>query len=451
VTQLYKPKSSATQAVPERQLFFWCWMRWGALTVGERFVCANIILIPVWWLIGIYKYMALILVSCILLYEWSRHKEIRLKPPSTPVIALFAFGVYQIAQILLNYSAPGRGSVSSIFLTWFSYALLLWYIQSNNIRLRIEAIAWACTVSILQMLGFWFLLQFVLPTSLFQPPTIPTLFGLLTGKALTKENLLAPYEGDLADYYRLSLFFTSAQFFALVVACIGLVALEIKNRIWSLLLLFACVFLIVMSLSRGVWIAFTLAVWLRYLFNAYSQPRNRLILFTLMAAVSFTTLSIAPVTNFLVNSYTDITAHVSQFRAESTEWRAEIYRQTWEAVQANPWWGHVGKGDSVSAAGGEANVIGSHSIILGNLLYGNGVVGTAIFAVFWISLFVWLYRTRSGRPLASFCVSIMFTFSSATLGAMWFIPLSALIILLFAAIRRPELNSVRNLRPLHHA
>lgn len=440
---MYRPQPTVTATASNRQLFIWCWMRWGALTAGERFVCVFIMLIPLLWVLGIYKYMTFLLLLCIALYEWQRYGEIRLKLPNMPVVALFGFGVYQTAQILLNYSAPGRGSVSSVFLTWFSYALLLWYIQSNNIKLRIEAIAWACTVSMVQMLGFWFLLQFVLPTSMFQPPTIPTLFGLVTGKGVAEGNVLAPYEGDLAGYYRLSLFFVSSQFFALVVGCIGLVALEIKNRIWSLLLLAACVFLIVISLSRGVWIAFPIAVWLRYLFSAYSQPRNRLILFTVMAIVCFATLSIAPITHFLISSYTDITAQVSQFRAESTQWRAEIYRQTWEAFQANPLWGHVGKGQPVSMAGGEANVIGSHSIILGNLLYGNGLVGTGIFAVFWISLFVWLYQTRSERPLACFCVLIMFTFTSATLGAMWFSPFSALIVLLCTTMYRPKAQFAR--------
>jgi len=447
MTQLYRPKSTVTKTTPDRQLFFWCWMRWGALTAGERFVCAFIMLIPVLWVVGIYKYMTFLLLLCIAIYEWWKHGEIRLKLPTMPAIALFGFGIYRIAQILINYDVPGRGSVSSIFITWFSYALLLWYIQSNNVRLRLEAIAWACTVSMVQMLGFWLLLQYVLPISLFQPPNIPTLFGAVTGKA-TAENLLAPYEGDISGYYRPSLFFVSAQLFALITGCIGLIALEIKNRIWSLLLLLASVFLIVISLSRGIWIAFPLAVWFRYLISAYSQPRIRLILFAVMAVASFAVLSIAPFTHFLVSSYTDITAQVSQFRASSTEWRAEIYRQTWEAFLENPIWGEAGKGQPVSmVAGGEVNTVGSHSVILGSLLYGNGLIGTGIFAVFWISLFVWLYKTRSGRPLTGFCVMIMFTFAAATVGAMWFSPFPALIVLLCVAIRQPKLKPVGEMRP----
>lgn len=423
-------------------------MRWGALTVGERFVCANIILIPVWWVLGIYKYMTFILLSCVLLYEWSRHGEIRLKLPSTPVVALFAFGIYQVAQILTNYANPERPSIGGVFLTWFSYALLLWYIQSNNIKFRVEAIAWACTVSVLQMIGFWFLLQFVLPDSLFKPPIIPTVFALLTGKAEEEGIFLAPYQGDLGNVYRLSLFFASAQFLSLVVGCIGLIALEIKNRIWSVLLLIGCVFLIVLTYSRSVWVVFPIVVWLRYLFGTYSQPRNRTIIFALMAVISFTVLSTPPITSLLVDGYTNLTRNVAEMRAESTEQRSEIYRQTWEAVQENPLWGHVGKGKPISLASPQQNVVGSHSVILGALLYNNGFVGTGIFAFFWVSLFTWLYKHRAGRPLTCFCVMIMYTLVSTTLGAMWFTPFSALIILLCVAIHRSEPNPTASNRAL---
>jgi len=444
MAQLYKPKSSV-QPVQTDKLFFRFWIRWQALTVGERFVCANIILIPVWWVAGIYKYMTFLLLSCVAVYEWRQHGEIRLKLPSTPVVALFAFGIYQIGQILANYSDPGRSSFNGVFFSWFCYAFFLWYIQSNNVKIRIEVVAWACTVSVIQMIGFWFLLQFVLPEHLFKPPSIPSLSGLLRSGG--EEGLLAPYQGDLTGYYRLSLFFTSAQFFSLLVACIGLVALEIKNRIWSLLLLLACVFLIVLSLSRVTFAAFPIVVVLRYLFSTFNKPQNRPIFFGLMAVASFTLLFFPLVADPLVEKYNSLTESVAEYRSASTEQRLEIYRLTWKAIQENPYWGHVGKGDYISLAGGEQNVIGSHSVILGALMYNNGLVGTGIFAVFWISLFIWLYKTRAGRPLACFCVLILFTLSSWTLGAMWFSPFSALIILLFVAIRSPKLNSVREVRP----
>lgn len=444
--QLHQPKSSVPP-VQTNKLFFWFWMRWRALTVGERFVCANIILIPLWWVAGIYRFMPILLLGCVLTYEWLQHKEIRLKRPSTAVVALFAFGMYQLVRMVVHYSDPERPSFSGVILTWFCYALFLWYIQSNNVKIRIEAIAWACTVSVIQMLGFCFLLQFVLPPDWFVPPRFYNLLGLLAGGSSSEEAgqfMIAPYEMASAGgsgVVRLSLFFISAQFFSLVVGCIGLVALDIKNKLWSLLLLFACVFLIVLSFSRILWITFPIAVVFRYLFSTFGKPKHRPIFFGLLAVTSFTTLSIPLVSDFLINGYTDLTQSINQFRAESSEQRSEIYRQTWEAFLESPLWGYIGKGAHISLATGDQNVIGSHSVILGNLLYNNGLIGTAIFATFWISLFVWLYKTRTGRPLTGLCVMILFTLASPTLSAMWFSTLSALIILLCVAIRSPKSKS----------
>jgi len=73
---------------------------------------------------------------------------------------------------------------------------------------------------------------------------------------------------------------------------------------------------------------------------------------------------------------------------------SRIYRQTWEQIQDNLLL-HMSKGEPVNAVSDSR--IGSHSVILGSLLYRTGLVGTGIFIVFWISLFIWFYET-SGRP-----------------------------------------------------
>ena len=87
--------------------------------------------------------------------------------------------------------------------------------------------------------------------------------------------------------------------------------------------------------------------------------------------------------------------------------------------------------------------VGSHSAILGSLLYQTGLVGTGLFTVFWILLFIWFYETRAGRPLIGFCVLIFYTLVSPTMALVYDIPISSLIVLLCAAIRRPKLKSVR--------
>lgn len=164
MTQLYKPKS-ATRKAETNGLFSGIWIRWQALTGAERFVCANIVLLPVWWVVG-YLLMALLLPLGVILYELRKYGELRLKRPNLPVVALLAFATYQVVQafIFRLFGAPGLAStLQSAAMLSYCPAFWLWYIQSNNIRIRLEVVAWACTVSVIQMLGFWFAIEFFLP------------------------------------------------------------------------------------------------------------------------------------------------------------------------------------------------------------------------------------------------------------------------------------------------
>lgn len=452
MTQLYKLKSSVRRTPVTDNLFSGIWIRWRALTLAERFVCANIVLVPVWWVVGFYKFMPLLLLLSVALYELLQYGEIRLKRPSLPVVALLAFGTYQLVRILLFYNQLGRTLTifDDVLMLSFCPACLLWYIQSNNIRIRKEVVAWACTVSAVQMIGFWFLLQFVLPETIFLSPR-PNLIALLTGKGLEDaNNRLVPYErnnsGSLAELYRFSFFFISPQFFAVVAGFFSLVALEIKNRFWSLLLFIACVFLIFLSATRAVWVAFPIVLALRYLFSNFGKPWGPPIIFALTAVASFTTFSIPPATNLVLEQFMSSAQSVDQVRAKSTDSRLEIYRQTWEGIQENPLWGHMSRGPAISAGAQDYEVVGSHSVILGNLLYLNGFVGTVIFAVFWISLFIWFYQTRAERPLIGVSMLIFYTLVSPTIVTVYEMPISSLLILLCAAIRSPKLKSLREMR-----
>jgi len=100
MTQLYKPKSSVRKAAGVDNLFSGIWIRWQAMTVAERFVCANIILIPVWWVVGLYEYMALLLLLGVAVTNGG-NGELRLKRPILPVVALLAFGTYQLKNSVL--------------------------------------------------------------------------------------------------------------------------------------------------------------------------------------------------------------------------------------------------------------------------------------------------------------------------------------------------------------
>ncbi|MGL5793734.1 MAG: hypothetical protein ACRC06_04885, partial [Waterburya sp.] len=46
---------------PPEKLFTGIFLRWRTLTPTEKLVCANIVLLPVWWLVGITNYLFLCL------------------------------------------------------------------------------------------------------------------------------------------------------------------------------------------------------------------------------------------------------------------------------------------------------------------------------------------------------------------------------------------------------
>jgi hypothetical protein len=453
MTQLLKSKFAPTNT---DNLFSGIWIRWQALTLGERLACANIVLIPVWWLSGFYRYMSPLLLLSVIGYEWQKYKEIRLKRPTIAVVALLVFAMYQIAKILFAYDVPGREKFSNIFTMTICPAIWLWYISSNNIRLRLKAIAWAFTFIVVLMLGFWLLLQFVLPETLFFPHNIPTIATLITGQTVEETGFtqtnnpyyLLPYQIAGENARRYNFFFVYPEYTALIVGCIGFMAMDIKNRIWSWLLLLACVFIIVLSGTRIVWLGFPVVIGLRYLISNLGKRYISAIAFALIAIISFTALSVPPATRLLGDQLTQSTEAIGDVRSDSTEVRAEIYSRTIEELRSNEdalIWGHAARGKPVQNISFAR--VGSHSFILGTLLYLNGIVGTVIFLVFWGALFYWLYKTRSRRPVACFCILLFYSFVSITLELVYGNSTSALMIVLCAALREPKLS----LPGAHHA
>lgn len=422
------------------------WLRWRALTTGERFVCANIILIPVWWAAGLYDYLPILLLLSVGLYEWRQHGKLHLKRPSLPVIAAIAYGVYQLARVAIFYQEPRTIKFFDVISVVFCPTIWLWYIQSKNLRLRIEPIAWACTINVLQMLGLWFLIQFVVPSSIFP---LPTIYGLVTGGAKTLASSLSPFRtlsGNVAGLCRCQLFYVFPSFFALFVGFLSLVSLEIKNRLWSWLVFAACVFLIVLSATRAVWVALPLVLGLRYLFNNYGRRWVPAFVFALIAAGSFLILSLPVFSDLVLNNFTDLADAVNKVREGSTDSRLEIYRQTWEAIQQSPWWGYLTTGATIDAYAQEYEVVGSHSVLLGNLLYLNGGVGTGLFLTFWISLLYWLYKTRAGRPVLCFCLWFLYTFVAFTMDTAYGMSISSLPILVSIAVRNPQPKFTQGVR-----
>ncbi len=415
------------QQQPPEKLFTGIFLRWNALTVTEKVVCANIVLLPVWWYVGITNYMLLSLSLGIVFYEWRRYGRVRLKRPSWAVIALFAFYAYgYLDNFLVFFDAypsidippefePNPNSLIKSFFP-FAVPFLVWYIQSNNPRVRLEVVAWACSVSVIQMVLGWLMFQHAFPGWIDHPPR--TLYAILTGKRkFTPEdvkgwsNYLAFYDED-----RVRFFFSHYQATAAFLGLVSLIAVDLKNRLWSCLLLAGCIFAIILIGSRSVWLALPAALFMRFSLTLV-KLRLTALMFALLAIFSFAALSLTPVTNMMFASYTDTASAVANARPGSTEGRSKVYKATLKKIPDKPIFGHKVEGPPAMEGPTVFVVnpprIGSHSFILGSLLYQKGLLGLGIFVTFWASLLVWFYETRRGRPMCCFPILALFTLQSA--------------------------------------
>jgi hypothetical protein len=452
-TSSYKLRPLNNSKAKDESLFSGVWLRWGALNTAEKVVCTNIALIPAWWFIGLLEYMPLLLFLGIGLYEWRQYGKLRLKYPSFVVISLFAFYGYYFTDIFLLFfnehpaialpsGDPRNPTLNELIKTAFQFSIpsLVWYIQSNNIRVRLEAVAWACSVCIIQILVLWIVVETLFPIAFDSPPR--SLYAALTGKP--KGYIDGMGSANYLQFYdrrrRFIFFFGNNQPAAAFLGLVILIALDLKNRLWSLLLLAACVFLLILTETRSVWVALPAVALLHILFTANKVVGNWLV-FSLIALVSFSTFSVPPITNSIFAISNDTATAVGDYRAGSTEVRSEVYTQTLEEIPNKLFWGHKVKGEEVSTAVGNGTgpEVGTHSFILGDLLYQGGLVAAGIFTAFWTSLFMWFYNTRIGRPQFCFSVLILFSLISAVSFLHWMLSMGTLLCMV---IRRPVIKPV---------
>jgi hypothetical protein len=422
-------------------LFSGLLIRWYALTQPEKVVCAAILLIPIWWLWG-WKQLFIFLFLGIVIYEYRQQKQLGLKVPSLAVSSLLLFGFYTLFSTyiyaqLSNFSLNPNSILSPID-QLICVGLILWYIQSNNLRVRLQVVAWSCSVIVIMMLGFWVIIYFGLQQAHYVPSL--SIYGLLTDKGarfipgLGNSNYLMPYfptDTSLPGMVRYVYFFHGPESLALFFGFICLLALDIKNRLWSLLLFVASFFLLLTSGTRAVWVALPVVLFLRY-FVQIGKASGIWLLCVLIAIVSYTTLSVPAVTDLVLNRVTNTTEATSNLRGDSTEVRTKIYHRTFEAIIEDSdslIFGHVVPGKTV-LPGYEPAMVGTHSFILSSLLYRSGLLGTGIFLTYWVSLLWWLYQTRNTRPMCLLIFAIFsLTFTTMEL-EMTVMPISLICVML---------------------
>ncbi len=424
-------------------------LRWSALSQSERLVCLGIVLLPLWWLLG-WAYMMLMLTIGIVVYEHLHNGGLRLQRPSLIACSALTYGLFRLVSIGLHLGELTPHLVLGQLNDWICCGLLIWYIQSKDIRVRPLVVAWACSIAVLEMLVFWLIVHFIFKEPSFTPSL--SIFGLLTNKSERyvpgsgSGNYLIPYlPGDkaLAGLSRFCFFFVGPESFAMLASYIGLLAFDIKNRWWSLLMVPACIFLLLLSGTRSAWIIFPLLVTLRYLWMI-GKVWGPALLYFIIAVASFITFSLPPTTDLLSDSLTHTAKATSKYRADSTETRHKIYARTLDAVWNEPdqlLFGHAVSGSSVLPGYAPAR-IGSHSFILGTLLYQSGLVGSGVFLTFWASFILWVYNTRTQRPLSSLLMLLYFSLTFLVME----IEMTIVVLIFLSTVRDKSVTKLNNRR-----
>jgi O-Antigen ligase len=444
------------QPVKQRNqnLFHGPWLRWIELTPSEKFVCTFIILTPIWWFIG-WSYNWFLIVGSILLLQQFQGKSLQLKRPSWLVIFGFSSHLYRSATSILNSSSVSPNIWVGLLAGMCFYSII-WHIESSDIRIRIEVIAWAISALVVELLVFWIIFQIILRAPNFTPPRSLVSQFLDKSARYVKgdgaSNYLLPYwpEDKLpAGLCRFAFFYPVPEDFGLISGSIGVFSLEIKNRYWRIALFCLGVFLLFVSGTRMAWIAFSAVLALRYIIIT-SKAWGMSAMFALLGLSCFLMLSVPQITDTVFNTYSQTTESTSDFRRDSSEVRKKIYRRTWEELTSGPEADSekllLGRGvfGPTVLPGFEPARIGSHSFILGNLLYRQGLIGTLIFLFFWISLITKLVLDRRRRPLFSI---LMVVFMSLTFPTMEFtLGHFLLIFLLLLPSTKHELESTKNQR-----
>ncbi|MEM6613039.1 MAG: hypothetical protein AAF652_12460, partial [Cyanobacteria bacterium P01_C01_bin.72] len=310
-----------------------------------------------------------------------------------------------------------------------------------------QPIAWAFSILVAQMMLVLLVSLVVFQQADYAP--MRSLFGVIAGKSTEfvhgagNTNYLLPYlaldEGFIPGLVRYIFFFPGPEALALITGFIALLALDIKNRSWSMILFAGAYFISLLSGTRSVLVSLFLVIILRYFITAGKTFGVPLML-AVMSAISFATFSFPPSSNLIFDSVEQIVQEVDSARADSTAGRSAIYSQTWRKItlasEPELFLGHVVPGESVTPYYEPAK-IGTHSFYLSTLLYRSGVIGTLIFFGFWASVWWWFYRTRRLRPLCCCLVLVLF---SLTFTVMELERPVMPLILLCSMLQQPKLS-----------
>jgi O-antigen ligase len=438
---------------PEEKLFNGIWICWDKLTPTERVICSYIILCPASWILG-WPYVLPLITAGIFIVLKVKGKEIHLKRPNSYIILGIIFHIYMGMSALTRSYSLSPSILINISST-LCFMFILWYIESNSAHARFKTIAWALSVLVLELILFWVVIQLILKAPYFIPSR--TIFASFLDKSerfiagAGSANYLLPYwpEDKLpGGLVRFAFFFPVPESFALIAGSISLISLNLKNRLWKISLFCSGLFLLFLSGTRSNWIALPLVLIIYYIF-VVGKRGGIAFLLALTACISFTSLALPSMTDRVFEEYTSINQSTDNLRRDSTKVRSLIYQRTWEAIVSEPENLLIGRGITGETVlpGYKPAVVGSHSFVLGNLLYRQGLVGSFIFLCFWISIGLHLCQTRSKRPSYSLPIllyaSITFATMELSLGHY-----QILFLALLSYRQRENLSSSKNVKDI---
>ena len=367
--------------------------------------------------------LSLLLTLSVFAYEIKQKGGLSLDSPSWTVGWALAFGFYTVIvgyfYLTSNNISFSPRQILGAVESWIAPGFLLWYIQSKGLKVRLQVVAWAFSVIVALMLVVFLVSVLVFQQADYVP--LRSIFGFITGKStefehgLGNSNYLIPYfakdESFIPGLVRYVFFFHGPESLALTSGFVALLALDLKNRTWSLGLFAAAYFVSLLSGTRSVFVSLILVVVLRYVITAGKTFGVALIM-TLLASISFATFTLPVTSNLVFDTVDRAVQGVNEARADSSQGRGEIYTETWQRVVNAPdvelMFGHVIPGETVTPTYEPAK-IGTHSFYLSSLLYRGGVFGTLIFIGYWGTLCWRFCQNQHRQPLCCLLALVLFS------------------------------------------
>jgi len=373
----------------------------------------TVILIPVWWFLGVRFFIFhLIVMMLFLKYVILQKKKIIPNIRSAESIALLGFiGIYLLSLLMNIKTIPTARIFASLnnLSFWVMGFILIVLIQSSLTRKDFTFLSGSFAYlgifsGIIVFLGYlyWIFtksyLSFLSPLFRIIPQTLKEI--ILKHAPLVKTSLLPAIVGRDKLFQKefprtpgFNVYGTALGLTMIILIGMTYIYYRRRNKDKKILIVLVVEFLaLILSLSRIAVLAFLISWALVYFFSLIGKKWNKkIIICVLLILVVF--LCLIP--------WNKMVGTINKFRGESTSSRLMLYKLTLSHALEKPLLGHGNKPRTE-----EAPVpIGSHSTFIG-VIYRTGFAGFAVFCIFWgIVLFKWwrmrdrLEYKQSLRPL----------------------------------------------------